>query len=326
MQTSALFVDQESMDDFLAEWNSSKNTIALLTSGSTGTKKHIQAEKKYLEASVQMTGQFFKFNKDTTALHCLPITFIAGKMMLLRIVAFQMQAYFCSPSHPLEYPEDLEIDFAAMTPYQYQKSLAQDEKKLTKIKTVLLGGAGISRALEEKIATLPHQVYHSYGMTETFSHVALRKVGEEKHFTALDDILFSTNTEGALVIHAPKLGHENLVTQDLVELLNDRQFRFRGRLDFVINSGGIKMHPEELEEKIAHLVPGLNYFFAGVSDDLLGEKLVLFVENEFMNLVEHLNVCLSRFERPKNIIFCDQFSYTDTGKLDRIKTIKTCLY
>lgn len=326
MQSSALFVEQESIQVFLDAWNSPESTIALHTSGSTGTKKRIQAERKFLEASVQMTGQFFKFNSETKALHCLPMSFIAGKMMLLRIVAFQMQAYFCSPAHPLDYPEDLEIDFAAMTPYQYQKCLAQDEKKLTKIKTVLLGGAGISPALETKIATLPHQVYHSYGMTETFSHVALRKVGEEKYFTALNDIHFSTNSDGALVIHAPKLGHEGLVTQDLVALLNEKQFRFKGRLDFVVNSGGIKLHPEELEEKIAHLLPGVNYFFAGVPDDLLGEKLVLFIENKAFDIQKHLDVCLSKFERPKNIIFCDQFSYTDTGKLDRNQTIKTCLY
>ena len=323
MHKSLSTSEQTPMDAFLVEWGNQKSFVELATSGSTGSKKNIVAEKKFLLESAKMTGKYFGFTKNTSALHCLPMQFIAGKMMLLRIIAFQMKPIFCSPSDPLDFPDDLVIDFAAMTPLQYQKCLTQNEKKLVKIKTVLLGGAPIHPTLENTIKTLSHDVYHSYGMTETYSHVALRKVGRENNFSALDGIHFSVNEHNALVIHAPKLGHEALVTNDLVALIDDQSFLFRGRLDFVINSGGIKLNPEELERKISDVLPETNYFFAGVPDENLGQKLILFVEGEKQNIQEELSELMTKFERPKEIIFAASFCYTETGKLDRIKTTNT---
>jgi O-succinylbenzoic acid--CoA ligase len=307
---------------FGERWSDYLSTIDLQTSGSTGKKKQITAKKTHMIESAKMTGKFFGFSENSLLLHCLPIEFIAGKMMYVRIHTFNSQAIFADPSSPLDYPDELAPDFAAMTPFQYQKCLLDNRGKLEKIKIILLGGGPVSLTLEKEILGLSHEVYHSYGMTETYSHVALRKIGNSRWFTALEHISFGISSEKTLIIHAPKIGIEELVTNDLVELLNSKSFRFLGRKDFVINSGGIKIHPEEVERKIAPLLGEVNFFVFGMPDSILGEKLVLFLEQKDQPNLNLVNSALSKYERPKQVICLDSFVYTDTGKINRLKTVQ----
>jgi len=310
------------IDDFLKSWFNGSASLMLSTSGSTGAKKQIEGFKKFMVNSARMTGSFFNFSRETVALHCLPIEFIGGKMMLIRMLEFQMKEIFVSPHEPLDFPENLKIDFAAMTPYQYQKCLAQNKSKLLQIKTVLLGGAAISSELEQTISNLPQRVYHSYGMTETYSHVALREVGVSQYFTALGGVHLTSNNEGALHIDAPDLGVSSLQTNDLVEFVEDGKFRFVGRRDFIINSGGIKISPEALEQQIGTLFKTHNFFIAGLPDAVLGEKVVIFIEGtEVKDFNLFLNA-LPKYERPKGVVFCEKFSYTKSGKLNRLETLK----
>jgi O-succinylbenzoic acid--CoA ligase len=225
---------------FLMDWESDDKNVRLQTSGSTSTPKIIIAAKKVLLESARMTGEFFDFNSNKTVLLCLPPKFIAGKMMIIRALSYKMRVIVTEPNNPMNFSEDQEIDFCAMTPYQYEKALQMNPEKLLKIKTVLLGGAPISPSLEKRIVGTKQKVYHSYGMTETYSHVALRKVNAfENNFIALPHVSFSTNAEGCLIIDAPKLGVKKLQTHDIVHLSHDSAFEFIRRKDFVVNYGGI---------------------------------------------------------------------------------------
>jgi O-succinylbenzoic acid--CoA ligase len=231
-----------------------------------------------------------------------------------------MKGIFTSPSLPLDFPDHLTIDFAAMTPHQYQKCLAENREKLSSISTVLLGGSSISDALEEEISTMPHTVFHSFGMTETYSHVALREVGKSHFFVALDQVSFSTNEQQCLQINAPHLGISNLLTNDLVDLLDEKRFQFLGRTDFVINSGGMKIHPEILEKKWSKYIKNQNFILSGRKDDLLGERLVMLLEgNNSLNL-QPFKQFFAKQEIPKEVVSCERFAYTSSGKIDRITT------
>jgi O-succinylbenzoic acid--CoA ligase len=320
------YIDSKNLDDvehFLSVWRNSSNSINLETSGSTGTKKTIFAEKKFLSESARMTGEFFRFSSQKRALVCLPLSFIAGKMMLIRCLEFNMDAVICEASKPLNFPDKLDIDFAAMTPYQYEKCLSQNPNKLLKIKTILLGGAPITEKLKNRIVATKQEVYHSYGMTETYSHIALKKItAENSPFETLDGVFCRQAEDGTLIINAPNLGVEELKTNDIVRLFNEKQFDFLGRKDFVVNSAGIKLHPEELEKKIAPLLESNNFFFYGLPDETFGEKLVLFIESDKNIKLNQLNSLLTKYEMPKEVHYIPRFSYTDSGKINRVLTAK----
>ena len=315
--------EKSELEAFSDIWFFGTDDLELQTSGSTGAKKLIRAPRQYLKESATITGNFFHFTCDSILLHALPFSFIAGKMMFVRMAEFCTQAVFVSPSSPLDFPDAIVPDFVALTPFQYQKCLSENPKKLQRIKTVLLGGGPIEPGLEAQITASGQRVFHSYGMTETYSHVALREVGRQSHFLALDGISFSISDDHTLIINAPKIGVQNLGTTDIVELISSTEFIFKGRKDFVINSGGIKLHPEELEKKIAAHYSDTPFFFAGVPDKILGEKLVLYLESQDYVDLDAVFKNLSKFEIPKNVIYCKHFSYTESGKINRMETIKT---
>lgn len=316
----------EEIEHFILGWESDDERIKLHTSGSTGTKKSIQAQKKLLVESARMTGRFFKFRSESTVLICLPLAFIAGKMMVVRSLEFNMDVVICHPSSPLNYPENIQIDFAAMTPFQYEKALRNAPEKLLKIRTVLLGGASVSEKLKNLIIQNNHQVFHSYGMTETFSHVALKMIcNNDTPFQFLEGVSGEKAADNTLILHAPKLGIEALKTNDIVHFIDDTHFDFVGRIDFVVNTAGFKLHPEELEKKLGVLEWAFNYFFFGLSDETFGEKLVLFIESTPNFDLTQLGEILSKYEMPKEILFLDRFEYTDSGKINRNLTVKKYL-
>lgn len=310
---------------FLEEWNGHSKYISLFTSGSTGKPKTVEAAKQHLANSARATISFFDLQPGDKILLCLPINFVAGKMMVVRAVVGKLELYVTNPeSNPLK-NLNFRVKFCALTPMQVHRVLDETPNQLNLIDKLIVGGSAVDAALEERIQNTTTEVWATYGMTETYSHIALRKVApnSESFFTCLPDITVAIDGESRLIVKAPKLGHDALETNDIVELLDTRRFVWKGRKDYVINSGGIKFHPEELEKKLAaHFTE--SYFIAGVKDPVLGEKVVLLVESEqpIAYTENVLNDVFTSIERPKAVHFVYPFDYTESGKIQREKTLQ----
>lgn len=306
---------QKALGDFLIDWFDDKTYIEMNTSGTTGAPKLIRVEKEAMVSSALATGDFFDLNPGNKVLHCLPVDYVAGKMMFVRSFILGLDMDFVEPnSHPLEY-NDVKYDFAAMVPLQAKNSLA----KLTNIKKIIIGGVKIHKSLEQELVKLPNEIYETYGMTETITHIAAKRVGE-RAFTVLPNVTVSSNENNCLVVHAKKINPEPIVTNDIVEIVSDTQFVWLGRFDNVINSGGIKLIPEKIEEKLSTHIPR-RYFVYGQADDVLGEKVVLYVEGEPIAIDEEVFSVLDKYEKPKNIVFIPKFTVTATGKIMRKESI-----
>lgn len=306
---------QKALGDFLIDWFDDKTYIEMNTSGTTGAPKLIRVEKEAMVSSALSTGDFFDLNPGNKVLHCLPVDYVAGKMMFVRSFILGLDMDFVEPnSHPLEY-NDVKYDFAAMVPLQAKNSL----DKLKNIKKIIIGGVKIHKSLEQELVKLPNEIYETYGMTETITHIAAKRVGE-RAFTVLPNVTVSSNENNCLVVHAKKINPEPIVTNDIVEIVSDTQFVWLGRFDNVINSGGIKLIPEKIEEKLSTHIPR-RYFVYGQADDVLGEKVVLYVEGEPIAIDEEVFSVLDKYEKPKNIVFIPKFTVTATGKIVRKESI-----
>jgi len=312
---------------FILEWLSPIKGIKAITSGSTGKPKEILLKKKYMEASAFATINFFKLKPGYRALLCLPVQYIAGKMMIVRALAGGLDLYLTKPSTLPEIDKFEKIDFCAMVSSQLA-SLLETKKgaeQLNSIKNLIVGGSFLPAKLELKIKKLRTNIWQTYGMTETITHIALRKLNgtdSEEFYSPLNDVQTSLDSRGCLVINAEKIGVQKLVTNDLAEINKSGKFKILGRIDNVIISGGIKIIPEEIENKLNGWIEN-NYYISSQPDEKLGNKLVLYVEdegklkNQIYRLWEKIEERLSRFEVPKEIIFVDRFSRTNSGKIIR---------
>jgi len=310
---------------FLEEWFSDPKTVKVQTSGSTGVPKIIEIEKEKMLNSAKMTCDFLNLKEKDTALICLPIEYISGKMMVVRAITRKLKLIISNSSlKPLENLDE-NIDFCAMTPLQVENSL----DKIHFIKNLIIGGAAVSESLKKKIAQtlLPSnsltQIYETYGMSETLSHIALKKTypTQDNYFSVFADIEISTDERNCLKISAPQLNSEILQTNDLVEIKNRNQFKFLGRIDNVINSGGAKIFPEQLEALVKKEIPN-EVIFLGIKDESLGQKLILIVEGfENDNLKSQIsNLKFEKsFHKPKEIIFVDEIPRTPNGKVNRLE-------
>ena len=319
---------EEKVISFLQDWFSDSETVSVQTSGSTGIPKVFEIEKKRMLNSAKMTCDFLGLKEGDTALLCLPVQYISGKMMLVRAIERKLKVIISVPSSAPEISEN--VEFCAMTPLQVQNSL----DKIHFIKNLIIGGAAVSEKLKSQISrelsTINHQpstnIYETYGMSETLSHIALKQISpiQEEYFTVLNDVEISVDERNCLKIFAPKLNPEILQTNDNVELLNEKQFKFLGRFDNVINSGGVKIFAEELENLVKkHIDKDL--VFLGKPDETLGEKLVLVVEGEKdENLKsEILNLKFeNKFHSPKEILFLEKFPRAENGKVLRKEILK----
>ncbi len=306
---------EKSVGDFILDWFDKKDYMEMSTSGTTGDPKPIRIEKKAMMESALATGDFFDLSPGNKVLHCLPMKYVAGKMMFIRAFILGLDMKFVAPSsHPLE-GIDEKFDFCAMVPLQAKNSL----KDLKKVKKLIIGGGKVHKALEQELLKLPIKIYETYGMTETITHIAAKKIGE-KAFTVLPNVTVSADERHCLVIDAKYISDKKIVTNDIVKLVSDTQFEWIGRIDNVINSGGIKLIPEQIEEKLSTLIPR-RYFVSGQPDDILGEKVVLYVEGEPIVIEESVFNVLDKFEKPKEIIFISKFKETATGKIMRKESI-----
>lgn len=308
---------------FLEDWLSDEKTVSVQTSGSTGTPKIFEIEKSKMMNSAEMTCNFLGLKEGDTALLCLPVEYISGKMMVVRSVIKNLTLNVTEPSlRPLQ-NIDNEIDFCAMTPLQLENSL--DE--LHWIKNIIIGGAAVSESLKNKIFNTlgskgSQRIFETYGMSETLSHIALKQIYpvSEVFFTAFENVDISTDERGCLRICAPHLNAEVLQTNDLVEIKNNNQFRFLGRIDNVINSGGAKIFPEQLEALVKKEIPN-EVVFTGREDERLGQKLILVIEGQKSHGIIDKIAAIpfeKSFHRPKEIIFIEKIPRTPNGKIDRI--------
>ena len=302
---------EKSVGDFILDWFDTKSYLELNTSGTTGTPKIIRIEKQAMVNSALATGDFFNLNPGDKALHCLPTKYIAGKMMFVRSFILGLDMDFVAPSsHPLLH-NDTKYDFVAMVPLQAQNSLLE----LKNVKKMIVGGAKMSKSLEKSLLKLKTETYETYGMTETITHIAAKKIGE-KYFTILPNIKIYKDDRNCLVIDAPKISNETIVTNDLVELINENQFGYLGRIDNVINSGGIKLIPEQIEDKLSNKIHS-RFFVTGIHDPVLGEKVIVVIEGEKQELDESTFDDLDKYEKPKEIFYVSKFIETQNGKIKR---------
>ncbi|NDV16779.1 AMP-binding protein [Muricauda sp. TY007] len=315
---------EKSIGDFLLDWASDDSTIKVQTSGSTGKPKTIVLKKEYMVNSALATGTYFKLEPKHKVLLCLPCTGIAGKMMLVRAMVLGLHLDCVEPSSTPLSNTDETYDFVAMVPLQVQNSL----KVLVRINKLIIGGAPVDSSLRSKLKTLTVEAYETYGMTETITHIAVKRITDDSvnSFETLPHVFVSQDDRECLVIDAPKISDEKIVTNDLVELVSNTKFKWLGRYDSIINSGGIKLVPETIEEKLSSVIQS-RFFVAGLPDETLGQKLVLVVEGvstdrrALLQTIKELKR-LSKYEVPKEVYFVKAFSETATKKINRKKTIQ----
>ena len=310
---------------FLKEWFSSNEKISLHTSGSTGKPKEILVSKSKMLESAAMTCGFFNLNKNDKALLCLSTDFIAGKMMVIRAIYSGMDLYPVDVTgHPLA-ETSTAIDFAAMIPLQVYNSLSTkiERERLSQIKNIIVGGGALDKELENSLKDLPNSIYSTYGMTETLSHVALRRINgvmADKYYTALPGININLSAEQTLIIDAPFISNELIITNDIAEINSNGSFRILGRKDNVINTGGVKVLAEEVEEKLKPYIKH-NYSITSTPNTKLGEEIVLLIEkSENYNNLEYIiekEITLS-YQQPKKIYRVKSIPLTSSGKIDRV--------
>lgn len=311
---------------FLQEWFNDKSYVVAYTSGSTGKPKEIQLSKEDMRTSARLTNEFFGICEESVLLLCLSVSYIAGKMMVVRALEAGADLIVGNiSSRPLESLNCKKIDLVAMIPMQVEDTLKHPQEKtvLSNIRHLLIGGAVVSPSLEQGLKELSTLSYATYGMTETVSHIALRRLNSDKCYSALGMVAFSTDDRDCLVIDAPHLQEKIFVTNDIVELLDNHSFRWLGRYDHVINSGGLKFFPEIIECKIATIIPQ-RYFISSQPDERLGERIVLVIEGERLaakeldQLQQKLKDILTDYELPKVILFLPHFHETSSGKVLRM--------
>jgi len=322
---------------FCNQWQEGIKEFNLKTSGSTGIPKEMKISREQMKLSAAKTIQLIGLKQGDKALVCLNTKYIAGIMMLVSGFEAAMEMSIIAPTaNPLEqFPSDTYFDFASFVPYQLQSILEDTPEKipiLNRMKGILLGGAAISPYLEERIQALSVPVYATFGMTETISHIACRRMNgasASHKYTCMPGIEINTNAKGCLTIKGDVTNFKLIETNDLVEINPPNQFYWIGRTDNVINSGGIKIPVEKLENKISEAFMELKinnrFFITGLPDTEFGQVVALFVEGTLpegtkSKIVLLLKQKITRYEIPKRIIEIVKFEETPTGKIDRIKT------
>ncbi len=305
---------------FIEEWNNGTPHITAHTSGSTGEPKPIRLLKSDMRASARATIRFFGITPDSTL--CLPLSpdYIAGKMQIVRSLEANCSLLVLPPSNsPLATLSDISVDLLPIVPSQIPGLLKSVRRN--RIKNVIVGGAPISPEAEAALREAYPDSYATYGMTETCSHVALRRLGDE-HFKALPGFEFSTDSRGCLVIQSSTLSFGTLTTNDIVDLSDAKAFRWLGRFDNVINSGGLKIFPEEIERAIAPLFPtGSLFYVTSRPSPQWGEEAVIVTDACDLpdDILQRMRTLLPARKVPKDVIYVDEIPLTASKKIIRKK-------
>ncbi|MGM9841548.1 MAG: AMP-binding protein [Candidatus Limisoma sp.] len=309
------------VDDFLAEWRNDDAFVTAHTSGSTGKPKAIRLLKADMLASARATNARFGIGAHSRLLLCLSPNYIAGKMMIVRALDAGARLTAIEPHRDLLAGYHGEsFDFAAVIPAQAQ-ALADNPDRLARLGTIIVGGGPVSEELESRLAALNADAYSTYGMTETCSHIAVRRIGVDSHYTTLAPTTVSDDNRGCLVARLPHLSVGEVTTNDLVDIVSPTEFRWRGRIDNAINSGGIKIIPEELEREIADLLD-VRYYVGRRPSPTWGEVPVLVVETADLTADRRDALLAAMRNRlgiraPRQIVALARFEETPTGKVVR---------
>lgn len=316
------------MNQFIIEFFSSNTTLIQSTSGTTGAPTQFSLDRSAMVRSARQTISHFGLLPGNSALLCLPVQYIAGKMMVVRALVGGLNLIAVEPSgRPLRH-FDLPIDFAAMVPLQLHESL-QHHDTLNRIGTLLLGGGAVDEVLRQQIRQLERpEVYETFGMSESYTHFAVKRLnGEaEEYFTILPGVAIRVDERGCLVVDVPGVTNGEVVTNDLVRLIGTDRFSWLGRIDHVISSGGMKVIPEVLEEKI-RAVLGVELLVVGVPEPRLGEKIVLVVEGTEGKAAREewlgrMRAVLDKHEMPKEIVMMENIPRNRSMKQDRLAVVQ----
>lgn len=330
---AALPLWEKSIYQFINEWLADADHIIVKTSGSTSAPKSIKLSKNVLIHSAKATEKFLNLKPNMNALLCLSVEYIAGKMMIVRAFVSSLNLLVVAPDGDPIKNLKAEIDFAAMIPLQVVNSLKTEIDELKNINNLIIGGGRIDPRLQQKLVNFPNKVYATYGMTETATHIALKKLNStnpNEHYQCLPNIEIGQTSENCLVINAPFISKRKIETNDIVKIISNTEFAVLGRKDSIINTGGIKIMPEELETKISTFLQE-RILITSMEDEKLGEKIILLIENGKSNLNLlytiwlQLENNLEKHEIPKQIDFMSSFKYTESGKIHRSLTKKSFL-
>lgn len=310
--------------DFLAEWFDDSDTLRVHTSGSTGTPKQLRVEKQRMMNSAMLTLSFLHLREKDTAMLCMPLQYIAGKMVVVRALVGGLNLIPVAPcGHPMQSFSQAPV-FSAMIPMQVFNSLQvpEEAEKLSRIRHLIIGGGAVDEELGKQLRSFPHAVWSTYGMTETLSHIALRRLnGPEasEWYTPFSNVSLTLSADQTLIIDAPLVSPIRLVTNDIVEFNPQGQFRILGRKDNTINTGGVKVQIEQVEARLKPLLP-FTFQITAAPDSKFGERIVLLIQSENPVTEENLHEAfrqLPPYWRPKQIICLPQLPLTGSGKPDR---------
>lgn len=308
---------------FLLDWFSDSPFISVHTSGSTGAPKLITVRKDQMIQSARLTCEFLDLRQGDTALLCMPLQYIAGKMVVVRALVAQLNLLLRTPSgHPMA-DVDVPLRFAAMIPLQVYNTfrVPQEKARLAQTEILIIGGGAVDSALQAEIQSLPGAVYSTYGMTETLSHIALRRLNGPKasfHYHPFASVQLSLSADDTLVIQAPLVCDEVLITNDVACIHSDGTFTILGRKDNIINSGGIKVQTEILEEQLKSVIP-FPFAITAIPDARLGEAIVLLLEGatDCEKFRQEISVLLPKYHCPRYIQTIETLPTTGNGKIDR---------
>lgn len=326
--------------EIIGKWMEGDEIFTISTSGSTGQPKEIRFTRAELEVSAQRTIDHFHLNHSDHALICINVGFIGGLMMIIRSLVAKMDMTILEPtSDPMSQLDAKKgPTFMAVVPMQLGHVVdhyLQEEGAHRKVKAIIVGGASIDAQNEAKAKQIKIPVYHTFGMTETASHFAVRRINGSKRsdiFQSLRGWKVKCDDENRLLVNWGLTGSEWLITNDIVEMVSSRSFKWLGRADNVINSGGIKIHPEILEKTIRAELLNLGidcrFFVVGLRDPNLGDKMALFLEGQSSwkeTIHRHLEETLPKYHSPREVFCPDDFVETPTGKVDRPGTVEKTL-
>jgi len=325
----------EDIMEFVVDWSNRKEWIETRTSGSTGRPKNIKIKKEDILSSALRTIEYLGLKAGHSTLLCMPNRFIGGKMMIARSIIGGFNLHIAESTSKPEIPDGVSINFAALVPLQLHNIVNDpaSAKEWKKVDTIIVGGGKMDSSLEEKLKDWPNRIFESFGMTETVSHIGLRRVNgsdASAFFEVLPNIEIERDEENCLVIRSESIPKSPLTTKDIVEIEEGKMFKWIGRSDNMINSGGVKIIPEVLEKLVKPLI-NTSFFFAGVPDDQLGERVTLVMESQPLSemdedeLMKDLRKELHKFEVPKEIHYVPAFEETESGKIHRKKTVKAML-
>jgi O-succinylbenzoic acid--CoA ligase len=327
LQKSGQYPEFQAIFDFILDWQSGEPSFELFTSGSTGKPKAITISRNQMIASAKRTSNTLKLGNGISALMCMNPSFIGGKMMLVRAMELDWDLTVISPSNnPAQHlSNDIRFSFMALVPMQLENMIDDEvgNQILHRTEHIIVGGAPVSSSLREKLNFITAKVYNTYGMTETISHIALMPLNgpnASDKFKVLDGIEVGTDAKNCLRIKGDVTNNAWIQTNDVVEL-RDQHFKWLGRADFVINSGGIKIHLDQLEEQISDILK-TEVVLLKIKDALLGESYALVLKEDKKNYSEKiqaaLKLTLPKYHSPKVILKVESFLRTESGKIDRL--------